>query len=327
MHLKISKVIKVEGSQNLQKIPVERNFYLFIKSKGYKEVEARLTTIQTGRSTSAVVKYYLDGKELTDGLLIYDRDSPAPIPDHIFIPSLEEFEKVKNVFQELKRMEAEKIEREKKQEAEEIKELLRKFKEYCVENELLAKTFDPNSLVDYIIYKMSPIDELNNRIKQIINKFKWGVLFSLPLDKREEILNELEKNAKYIEINFNHKELSHPKLIPLEVLEGRNGEIIGRERDVTYILMLMHVIPEPTSKRLAKMIAHMKGKIAIFKCSPPKLFENNRYVQENKFVLATKYVEKENVIIVYEWIRINLQELIQKREYLKNLEKTLPKRR
>jgi hypothetical protein len=74
------------------------------------------------------------------------------------------------------------------------------------------------------------------------------------------------------------------------------------------------------------MIAHMKGKIAIFKCTPPKLFENNRFVQENEFVLAIKYVEKENVILVFEWIRIDLQELIQKREYLKNLEKTLPKR-
>jgi hypothetical protein len=208
----------------------------------------------------------------------------------------------------------EKKEKEEKERAElrakheaRLRELLQLFEKYNEENHKYKEMFDPESEVDFLICHLVARNN-NEQLKNIIREID-SELTAIPIPQREAIIRDLKSKACYIDCK-NIFNLKTAKFIPIELDLGRRGEIIGRQRTYQYMLVNEGLLDYKGSLKALKMFT---GKIAVFKCPPPKL--------SDRYVIAIRYVKKPNVILVYEYVKFDLQELLSKCEYLKTLEK------
>jgi len=303
-------------SQKLKFRPVERKFFSYLRDRlPTVDVKAEARSVRRQRWTE--YRYFVNGHEVTSGLLIYEDESPlGPYGELLYIPDESQLEAMRREWEEKEREKREREEREKaelriKHEAR-LRELLQLFEKYNEENQRYKEMFDPESEIDLLICYLIA-DNSNERLKNIIREID-SELTTIPIPQREAIVRELKSKACYLDCRQIFK-LKVAKFIPIEVSLGQGGKIIGRQRTYRYMLVNEGLLDWKGSLKVLRMFT---GKIAIFKCPPPKL--------SDRFVIATRYVEKPNVILVYEYVRFDLQELLSKREYLKTLEKQLEKK-
>lgn len=288
---------------NLKLVPVERDFYRFLSTR-LPRVEERVVERSSRWERWTESHFYLQGQELTSGLIIYESTGRYLEPllyveDEARLASLrEEFEAKRRAEEEEKaRREAE---LRAKHEAR-LRELVELFKSYCKENESYFP-FDLSSQIDYIIaYLLVEERKVNKRLDDILFEIE-DKLFAIPPQVRQEIINELKRCAVYLP---NPKDFKVRYVFPTIEVLYKSNEVIGKERGLGKALTGANKF-------------HYGGKIALFKCPPPPKF--------TPYVLAVRYVEKPRVLLIYEYVKFDLQELLAKREYLKALEKKILER-
>jgi hypothetical protein len=250
--------------------------------------------------------YYLHGREIVQGFLVYDKDSPlGPHDELLYVENETQLNALRQEYarrteEERAKREAREAELIAKHEAR-LRELVELFKSYCKENESYFP-FDLSSQIDYIICRLLVEEKkANRRLDDVLFEIK-DKLFTIPYPQRAQVIEELKRDAVYIP---NPDEFKPSYVFPtIKVIYKRDGEIIGKERGLG---------------RVFGRRTRWGGKIALFKCSPPKDF--------TPYVLAVRFIEKPNVILVYEYVKFDLQELLAKREYLKALEKKILEKR
>jgi len=251
--------------------------------------------------------YYLHGREIVQGFLVYDKDSPLGPHDELLY--VENETQLNALRQEYARRTEEEAEKRAKREAElfakheaRLRELVELFKSYCKENESYFP-FDLSSQIDYIIaYLLVEERKVNKRLDDILFEIE-DKLFTIPPQVRQEIINELKRCAVYLP---NPKDFKVRYVFPTIKVIYKSNEVIGKERGLGKALTGANKF-------------HYGGKIALFKCPPPPEF--------TPYVLAVRYVEKPRVLLIYEYVKFDLQELLAKREYLKALEKKILEKR
>jgi predicted transcriptional regulator len=296
-------------------VAVDGDFFRFLKEVlprvGVRTVE-RVVRRPGYAERRYETHYYVEGHEVASGLLVYDESSPlGSHGDLLYVPDGAQLESLRREYEARRRAEAEERARRdaelRREHEARLQELLQQFEEVNRVNCGLAGTLDPHSEIDMLIYYY--VARPNNaRLTEVIQEIKHS-LIGIEWSRSLALAKELERRACYIEYRYEPR--PRPRFIPLELNIGRGGEVIGRER--TYAYMLYHTgavkYDRPVSVRALKMFS---GRVALFKTSPPKL--------SDYFVIAVRYVEKPNVLLVYEYVRLDPSELLAKRNYLKMLE-------
>lgn len=290
---------------NLKLVPVERDFYRFLSTR-LPRVEERVVERSSRWMRWQESHFFLQGQELHSGLIVYEQAGRYTEPllyveDEARLASLrEEFEAKRRAEEEEGK--AREAELRAKHEAR-LRELVGLFKSYCKENESYFP-FDLSSQIDYIIaYLLVEERKVNKRLDDILFEIE-DKLFAIPYPQRAQVIQELKRNAVYVP---TPEQFKIRYVFPtIEVIYSNNSNnVIGKERGLGKALSGANKF-------------HYGGKIALFKCPPPKEF--------TPYVLAVRYVEKPRVLLIYEYVKFDLQELLAKREYLKALEKKILER-